>query len=69
MKLTQLLKLSLLSLGLTIALSSCSEDKKETTESTEPTKDSPSLTPYLLKEAPADPVDIADLRGSKVRLY
>ncbi|MGJ8655780.1 MAG: hypothetical protein ACSHX6_04950 [Akkermansiaceae bacterium] len=65
MKLTQLLTLpKLMLLGLTVSLSSCSEDKKETTESTQPKSEVNALASYLLKESPADAVDIADLRKS-----
>lgn len=61
MKLTQIAKITLASLSLIIA--SCSEDKKETTQSTTPSETSSvSLNPYLLTEAPAGAVDIQDLR-------
>lgn len=49
-------------LSLAVSLTSCSENKTETTTSTEQEATPHPLTPYLLTEAPANPIDIADLR-------
>ena len=62
MKSSNIIKLTLAALAITLA--SCSEKNKDTTSKAE-TKTPPiSLSPYLLTEAPADPIDIIDLRKS-----
>ena len=60
MKPSNLIKLTLAALS--IILASCSEDKKNMTSKAE--APSISLSPYLLTDAPADPIDILDMRKS-----
>ena len=67
MKPNQLLKI--VALGLAVAFSSCSDDKNATsdqTESNKHNKDLASLTVLLLSEAPANAIDIADMRQKAV---
>ncbi len=63
MKLNQLLTIGLL--GLTVALTSCSDDKNDTTADSElnkQDKELASLTAILLSEEPANAIDIVDMR-------
>ncbi len=70
MKLTTILKTSTLALITTLALSSCGDDKKttDTTTSSETTTDEKdeaqtiSLDAFIMKDAPADTLDISAMR-------
>lgn len=60
MKLTKLIKLSVLGLGLAFAFSSCSEEKVEPKKRS--SASAPELEALVLKEMPINAIDITDLR-------